>query len=111
MVETGLKPLENGLAFSGIKNCFEAHWNLTPPELVQQAILNSEGQLTSSGALMCDTGKFTGRSPKDRFIVEDSTTKDTIWWGDINIPISEGHFNSLHKRMLEHLENKKNIHS
>lgn len=107
MVETGLKPLENGLAFSGIKRCLEAHWNLTPPELVEQAILNSEGQLTSSGALMCDTGKFTGRSPKDRFIVEDSKTKDTIWWGDINIPISEGHFNSLHKRMLEHLENKK----
>ncbi len=106
-IEKGLKPTQNGLAFSGISQCKEAHWNLTPAELIEQAILNQEGRITDTGALMCDTGKFTGRSPKDRFIVKDSKTADTVWWGDINIPMSEEHFDGLHKKMIAHLADKK----
>ncbi|MEQ6119289.1 phosphoenolpyruvate carboxykinase (ATP) [Reichenbachiella sp. MALMAid0571] len=107
MIENGLKPLKNGLDFSGIKKCKEVHWNLTPAELIEQAILNREGQITDTGALMCDTGKFTGRSPKDRFIVEDAKTKNTVWWGDINIAISEHHFDRLYNKMIEYIEYKK----
>lgn len=107
MQEFGLKSDLHGLETSGVKTVKSAHWNLTPAELVEEAILNREGSITSTGALMCDTGKFTGRSPKDRFIVEDEKTKNTVWWGGINIPISEENFNSLHNKMTKHLEDKK----
>ncbi|MFN8355690.1 MAG: phosphoenolpyruvate carboxykinase (ATP) [Spirosomataceae bacterium] len=79
----------------------------TPDELIEQAILNGEGVLTSTRALMCDTGQFTGRSPQDRFIVQDETTADTVSWGDINIPFDEAKFDALHQKMLTFLENRK----
>ena len=56
----------------------EAYWQLSVPELVEHAIQNSEGTLSADGALVCSTGKFTGRSPQDKFIVEDDETRDTI---------------------------------
>lgn len=85
----------------------EVKWNLPAAELVEEALANGEGFLTNTGALMCDTGKFTGRSPKDRFIVKDDKTRDTVWWGDINIPISEESFNTIHRKMLGYLKDKK----
>jgi phosphoenolpyruvate carboxykinase (ATP) len=60
-------------------------YQLSASELIEEAIMNNEGTLSSSGALAIDTGKFTGRSPKDRFIVCDSITEDQVWWGDINM--------------------------
>jgi phosphoenolpyruvate carboxykinase (ATP) len=107
MQEFGTKSSLNGLETSGIEKVKSAHWNLTPAQLVEEAIINKEGRITDTGALMCDTGKFTGRSPKDRFIVEDSKTKDTVWWGDINIPLSEAKFDALHDKMVKFLEDKK----
>lgn len=71
MKESGDKSNAVGLESIGIKEAKEVLWNLSPAELVEEAIKNKEGVLTSTGALMCDTGKFTGRSPKDRFIVKD----------------------------------------
>lgn len=81
-------------------------WNPDPAWLVEEALKNNEGHLTSTGALMCSTGKFTGRSPKDRFIVKDTETADTVWWGDINIPISEEHFDCIYSKMQEFLQDK-----
>ncbi|MEQ8532235.1 MAG: phosphoenolpyruvate carboxykinase (ATP), partial [Imperialibacter sp.] len=85
----------------------ELKWNLSPAELIEEALSNQEGHLTSTGAFMCDTGQFTGRSPKDRFIVKDEKTENTVWWGDINIPISEAHFEKLYYKMVTFLEGKK----
>lgn len=107
MQEFGFKPKQNGLEKAGISRAKEVHWNLTPAELVEEALSNKEGVLTDTGALMCDTGEFTGRSPKDRFIVKDSKTADTVWWGDINIPFSEENFDSLLKKMTDFLADKK----
>ncbi|EMR02438.1 phosphoenolpyruvate carboxykinase (ATP) [Cesiribacter andamanensis] len=107
MQEFGLKPTHSGLAELGIHSANEAHWNLTPAELVEQALANGEGQLTDTGALMCDTGEFTGRSPKDRFIVKDSKTADTVWWGDVNIPFSEEKFDALYTKVVGYLADKK----
>ncbi len=107
MQEIGLKPSENGLDKVGINKVAQAYWNLTPAELVEEAIKNNEGTVTDTGALMCDTGKFTGRSPKDRFIVKDGTTENTVWWGDVNIPISEAQFDGLHQKMIQFLADKK----
>ena len=106
MTETGLKS-SFGLDKVGIVKTEEALWNLSPAQLTEEAIKNGEGHLTDSGALMCDTGKFTGCSPQDRFIVEDDKTKKTVWWGNINKPISEANFDQIHQKMIKFLEDKK----
>lgn len=81
-------------------------YQLSVAELIEDALKNGEGTLASSGALAVDTGKFTGRSPKDRFIVDDEITKDTIWWGDVNIKISAAHFDLLYQKVVAHLSEK-----
>ncbi|MFA0964272.1 phosphoenolpyruvate carboxykinase (ATP) [Roseivirga sp. BDSF3-8] len=107
MQEFGLKSSVSGLGKQGVNKFAEAYWNLSPAELVEEALKNGEGSLTDKGALMCDTGKFTGRSPKDRFVVKDDKTADTVWWGDINFPIEPAHFEGLYQKMLAFLEDKK----
>lgn len=107
MKEFGLKSEKSGLEQAGIKKVREAHWNLSSAELTEEALRAGEGHLTDTGALMCDTGKFTGRSPKDRFIVKDDLTKDKVWWGDINIGISPEHFDRIYSKMIGYLEDKK----
>ncbi|WKN43053.1 phosphoenolpyruvate carboxykinase (ATP) [Tunicatimonas pelagia] len=82
-------------------------YQLSPTELVEEALENKEGQLTSTGALMCDTGQFTGRSPKDRYLVKDAITENEVWWGDINQPFDPDKFDSLQQRMVKELQNKK----
>ena len=57
---------------------------MTPPELIEETIKKNMGVLSDTGALCIDTGKFTGRSPKDRFIVKDNSTNNTVDWGNIN---------------------------
>ncbi|MEQ8238763.1 MAG: phosphoenolpyruvate carboxykinase (ATP) [Cyclobacteriaceae bacterium] len=107
MLEFGIKSKKVSLADLGIKQVKEAWWNLDASELTEIALQNREGKLTDTGALMCDTGDFTGRSPKDRFIVKDEITKDKVWWGDINLPISSDSFDRLHAKMLGFLADKK----
>ena len=62
----------------------KAHINLNLDELLDAAVKNNEGTITDKGALAADTGKYTGRSPKDKFTVSDEKTENTVWWGDIN---------------------------
>lgn len=81
-------------------------YQLTVAQLVEEALKNGEGTLADSGALAIDTGKFTGRSPKDRFVVADTLTEDTVWWGDINIKISQEHFEGLYQKMLQFIAQK-----
>ena len=57
-------------------------------------------------ALSINTGKFTGRSPKDRFIVKDDITEKVVWWGDINIPFNSNNFDQLYKKSIDYLQNK-----
>jgi phosphoenolpyruvate carboxykinase (ATP) len=65
----------------GIKNTNTEYWNLTPEELIEETIKRRQGVLNSTGALAVDTGEFTGRSPKDKFIVKDDYTADVIACG------------------------------
>jgi|LauGreDrversion4_2_1035121.scaffolds.fasta_scaffold06276_5 phosphoenolpyruvate carboxykinase (ATP) len=88
---------------NGISNVY---WNLDASKLVEDAIKNKQGVLTDTGALSIKTGEFTGRSPKDRYIVCDSITEDTVWWGDVNIKFSEENFNKLHEKMKAYLNDK-----
>jgi phosphoenolpyruvate carboxykinase (ATP) len=75
-----------------------------PGELIEQILSLDEGELSSTGALVIRTGKFTGRSPKDRFIVKDDKTRESVNWNEINQPISTKHFDSLYKRVDRFLE-------
>lgn len=80
--------------------------NLTAPRLVEQAVLRGEGQLSATGALSVETGKYTGRSPKDKFIVKDELTSGTVEWGSVNVPMSEEVFYQLFERVLAYLEER-----
>ncbi|MBI3142912.1 MAG: phosphoenolpyruvate carboxykinase (ATP) [Bacteroidetes bacterium] len=84
----------------------KAFWDLSPAELVERAIVQGEGFLADNGSLSADTGKFTGRSPKDRFIVEDDITRDHVWWGDINIRFDAAKFDALYKKVTDYLKDK-----
>jgi len=79
----------------------------TPVNKLQEIIVNQkQGFIVDSGALSIYTGKFTGRSPKDRYIVKDKITKDKVWWGEINIPITESYFEKLYLKITNYLSGK-----
>jgi len=106
MEKIGVLGTNNDLGNSiGIKKSGNQFWNLTPSELIEDSIILGEGVLSDTGALAIETGEFTGRSPKDRFIVKDDITKDHVWWGDINIPFSSEKFDSLYDKMKTYMEN------
>ncbi|MFM5886056.1 MAG: phosphoenolpyruvate carboxykinase (ATP), partial [Novosphingobium sp.] len=79
----------------GIATSATIHANLGTPALVEHAIARGEGKLTRHGALLVDTGKFTGRSVKDKYIVRDAVTEGTINWGAINQPMTGEHWANL----------------
>jgi phosphoenolpyruvate carboxykinase (ATP) len=89
-----------------MESASKAHFNLTPEELVQHAITNGEGTLNDTGALMADTGEFTGRSPKDKFTVCDAKTENTVWWGDVNFKFDPTKFDALLEKVIAHYANK-----
>jgi phosphoenolpyruvate carboxykinase (ATP) len=90
----------------GLTNLGNQFWNLTPAELIEDSIILGEGMLTDTGALAIETGEFTGRSPKDRYIVRDEITENAVWWGDINIGFSPEKFDALYNRMKAFLNEK-----
>ena len=87
----------------GLNNLGTQFWNLTPAELTEDVIINGQGVLTDTGALAIETGEFTGRSPKDRFVVCDENTENSVWWGDVNIKFSTEKFDALYNRMKAYL--------
>jgi phosphoenolpyruvate carboxykinase (ATP) len=82
------------------------HRNLLPGALVETSIRRNETKMCSNGAIVGETGKRTGRSPKDKFIVKDSVTESTVNWGPVNQPFSSQQFDALYKRVLEYLRAK-----
>lgn len=95
------------LSYLNLKSGIEIKYQLSPAQLVEEALKNNEGTLASSGALAIDTGKFTGRSPKDRFIVCDAITEHEVWWSDINIKFSPKKFDVLQEKIANYLSDKK----
>ena len=87
----------------GFEHLDNMHYQLQPDELIEDCICMGEGLLANNGALVIQTGSFTGRSPKDRFIVRDDITKDSIYWNDFNLPISEQYFQIIRKKIISHL--------
>ena len=87
-----------GLSISG-----EVHWNLSTAPLVEHAVRRGEGMLAKHGPLVVETGKHTGRSAKDKFIVRDAETEATVWWGKTNVAMTPAHFAALKTDFLTHL--------
>lgn len=96
-----------GLDYLGLEDNENAIWNLTPPELYEEAIANGEAILTKDYALRVLTGKYTGRSPKDKFIVDQPSIHEDIDWGEINQPTDEGVFENLFKKVTGYMQDKK----
>lgn len=105
MTEKNFKSTAHHLRLYGI-NAEKIHWNLSPEELEKIAIEKGQATRTSAGAITVDTGEFTGRSPKDRFIVKDEVTEDYVWWGDINIPFSSEDFDNLYTKVVAYLSDQ-----
>lgn len=104
MTQIGKKAENATLDSLGLQNVATAYWNLHPAELVEETLALGQGVLTNTGALAIDTGEFTGRSPKDKFIVADETTQDSVWWGgQFNLPFDPIKFDRLFDRMTAYL--------
>ncbi|WP_431298382.1 phosphoenolpyruvate carboxykinase [Tabrizicola sp. BL-A-41-H6] len=89
----------------GIRGAGRVHYNFTEPALVEAAVARGEGRLGRGGAFLCSTGQFTGRSPKDKFVVRTPATENTIWWEN-NAAMSPEHFARLKADMLEHVQGR-----
>jgi phosphoenolpyruvate carboxykinase (ATP) len=95
-----------GLIEQGMHHLAPVHWNLTAPYLYEHAVRRREGDIGFGGSFVVNTGRHTGRSPRDKYIVKDAETADKVDWGDINQPIDPARFESLRQRMLAYLQGR-----
>jgi phosphoenolpyruvate carboxykinase (ATP) len=100
MQTAGILPSRYGLDQHGIRNITIAYWNLGTAQLVEHAIRRHEGLLAAGGPLVVRTEPFTGRSPKDKFVVRDEVTDNTVNWGPVNQPLTEQKFDALYAKVL-----------
>jgi phosphoenolpyruvate carboxykinase (ATP) len=105
MLESEISAKTEAIESLGIKDA-TVHWNLSPDQLAETSINQGLAKRASSGAINVSTGEFTGRSPKDRFIVKDDITRDSVWWGNINIPFEADKFDVLYEDMVSYLSGK-----
>ena len=99
-----MKPFN--LEYLGIFNTAEIYHNLTPAELTEEALFRGEGILSNTGALVIETGKYTGRSPDDKFIVDVPKIHKKIAWGKVNRPISLEKYNAIRAKMVAYLQGR-----
>lgn len=98
-----------GLDALGVGAGATIHWNLLTAPLVEHAVQRGEGRLAKDGPLVVATGKHTGRSAKDKFIVRDAETEGNVWWGDTNRGMTPEHFAALKADFLAHLGTKDTV--
>jgi phosphoenolpyruvate carboxykinase (ATP) len=100
MPETLQQDQRVGLEAHGLTPRRDVFWNLARAVLCEHAVRRDEGLLVASGAFCATTGPHTGRSPKDRFVVDEPSTTADIWWGDVNIRATPAQFDQLHAKLL-----------
>ncbi len=94
------------LAMYGIEPAEAVYWDLTTPELYEHTLRRGEGELAHKGALVVETVPYTGRSPRDKYVVRESSTEADIWWGDVNHPMEPETFAALLARVGGYLSSK-----
>lgn len=94
-----------GLSPHGLDGVGETHWSPTPAELYEHVVRRGEGEINEYGPMMVRTGRFTGRTPNDKFIVREPGSADRIWW-EGNKPFGEEEFDHLHGRVAEYLKGR-----
>ncbi|MBL8050320.1 MAG: phosphoenolpyruvate carboxykinase (ATP) [Anaerolineales bacterium] len=94
------------LAKLGISSVKNAYWNLTTESLTEEAIYRGEGNIASDGPLVAHTGKHTGRSANDKFIVKHVDSENNIWWGQYNKPFDAEKFDAIYKKMTDFIKEK-----
>jgi phosphoenolpyruvate carboxykinase (ATP) len=97
---------ESGLEIPGVPNLARIHRNLSVPALYEEAVRRREGLIAAEGPIVCRTGQHTGRSPNDKFIVDEPSSRGHVWWGKVNRPIGEDRFDAIHRQMLGSLEGR-----
>ncbi|HAX86366.1 MAG TPA: phosphoenolpyruvate carboxykinase (ATP) [Cyanobacteria bacterium UBA11370] len=95
-----------GLESLGLKNLGHIYRNLSVPQLIEKALARGEAILTANGALCVETGKYTGRSPADKFIVDEPGVHDEVDWNRVNVGLSKEKFDLLYKRMLAYVQGR-----
>ncbi len=106
MQTQGAAHSEYGLENHGIRNVNAVYWNLSTPQLYEEAIRRREGRLAHLGPLVVRTGQHTGRSPNDKFIVREPSSADKLWWGKVNRAMEPANFEMLQRRRLAYLQGK-----
>jgi phosphoenolpyruvate carboxykinase (ATP) len=96
----------NGLDIHGLDPSQSVHWNLSPAQLYEQALHRGEGELAHMGGFAATTVPHTGRSPNDKYTVQEATTQEDVDWGKVNIPLSEAHFDALRADVVAYLNER-----
>ncbi|MBY8977243.1 phosphoenolpyruvate carboxykinase [Rhodobacteraceae bacterium NNCM2] len=104
-METGIFNPDCRVEDAGMTGLAKVHYNLNEARLVEAAVLRGEGEIGQGGTFLCNTGKHTGRSPKDKFVVREPSVEADVWWEN-NPPMDPAHFDVLYKDMLEHLKGR-----
>ena len=89
----------------GLNQVDKVHRNLSIESLIEETVKNGEGIIGPKGATIVDTGKFTGRSPKDKYIVDEPSSSDKVWWGSVNKKIDEAIFDELYSSVVDYYNN------
>jgi len=105
-MNTDIQNKDESLKQLGLRNLGRVHWNLSTPALYEEAIRRHEALLSHLGPLVVRTGQFTGRLPKDKFIVRESGSESKIWWGKVNRPIEQARFEAIQHRLCAFLQGK-----
>ncbi|MCG3206458.1 MAG: Phosphoenolpyruvate carboxykinase (ATP) [Anaerolineae bacterium] len=106
MENVGVFSKKVGLDAQGLTNLNKVYWNLSTASLYEEAVKRGEGTVVHLGPLVVDTRPHTGRSPNDKFTVDEPSSSEHIWWGKVNKPIPAENFDDLHGRMTAYLQNK-----
>ena len=106
MKQVGINISKHGLENHGLSDVANVHWNFIVPAIYEESLRRGESELSADGCITTKTGIYTGRSPKDKFFVDEPGTTNDIWWGPVNNKISEKSFDIVRGRMMDYLKGR-----